>query len=123
MTYDYSTKPRIIDEEALPAGVFPGTSKLTFDALFFEEQAAHLRGLRLQLTLAELRRLAGVKSLNTVASHLTYFRGLSLVTVSPGTPGDHRGNFYAINLDRMPDAIAAARHSRPRLTRKALTNP
>lgn len=124
MRADYYSKPRIIDEEALPAGVFPGSSKMTFDTLVYEEHEATRSGRPLQITRDELRRRSGLKSMKTLAAHLAYFRGLSLVTVTPGGPGDHQGNFYKVNLDRLPEAIERARATRPKLLRpRASTRP
>jgi hypothetical protein len=110
----YYKKPRIIDEVALPAGLFPGTSKITFDVLHQAMATAHAQGRQLQLTKRKLLEMTSIKSVTTLFGHLKYFRTLQLVTVDV-VQGDQRGNFYAVHVEKIPAAINALNGTRPKL--------
>lgn len=115
----YHLRPRIIDGEALAAGLFAGGTKRTFDVIFQREQEAASEGRRLQLTRRELLALTGIRSDNTLDLHIKYLSLLRVLVVTRGEPGDRRGNFYATDCAQFRPAIERLRGRRLRLSRLA----
>jgi hypothetical protein len=109
-------RPRYIDEVAMPAGLFPGSSKRTFDALYFEAHTQDPEGHNFQATRRRLLEITGLRSHNTLDSHLKHFARIGVLRVSPSDPGDHRGNFYQVLADRFPQAVERFGRLRLRLT-------
>lgn len=107
----YHRRPRIIDGEALAAGLFPGISKYTFDVIYLEEQEAKARGERLQITRRKLMKLTNIRSGRTLTSHLRHFARLDVLVITRSDPGDGRGNYYETRCDRFTEAIARTRNS------------
>lgn len=76
---DFNRRPNSLERDALPAGLFPGTSKKVYDALFLRTRGAHQPTRTIQATRSELMKWAGIGSRNTFLSHMRYLTRVGLV--------------------------------------------
>lgn len=90
----------------MPAGMFPGSSKLTFDVIYQAEQEATGREGRLQLTRSQLLSMTGLRNVKTLGNHLRYFSAIGVLTVTRSGDGNHKGNYYETHCERFRQAIA-----------------
>lgn len=102
---------RIIDEAALPAGLFRGSSKFFFDTLDRRQQQAEREGAGsyVRASYRELLSMTGLRSVNTLKTHIRYFSALGLLRVERGGQGEHAGNFYRLVHENLPAAIERAK--------------
>ncbi|HEY0077553.1 MAG TPA: hypothetical protein VGB73_02835 [Pyrinomonadaceae bacterium] len=94
---DFNKRANSLEREALPKGLFPGTSKKLYDALYLRTRGAHQPTRTIQATKRELMAWSGIKSKNTIAVNLQILTSIGLV-VRQIEIGDHDGSVYEILL-------------------------
>ena len=92
---DFNRRPNSLDRDALPAGLFPGTSKKLYDALFLRTRGAHQPTRTIQARRTELMKWAGIGSRNTFLSHMRHLTRIGLV-IRRFEVGDNEGAEYEI---------------------------
>jgi hypothetical protein len=94
---DFNRRANSLEREALPKGLFPGTSKKLYDALYLRTRGAVVPVRAIQATRRELMDWSGIRSKNTIALNLNLLTatGLILKTLEIGNP---EGSFYEVNL-------------------------
>jgi hypothetical protein len=102
---DFNKRANSIERDALPAGLFPGTSKKLYDALYLRTRGAVVPVRSIQATRAELMRWAGIGGLNTFLSHMKHFTRIGLI-IRSFEIGDKEGAFYEV---RLPEEIDLTR--------------
>jgi hypothetical protein len=94
---DYNKRANSIERDALPSGVFPGSSKRLYDALYLRTRGA-VRAVRtIRATKKELADWSGVRNRKTIDSHLRYLETYGLV-VRKWELGNNDGYLYEIKL-------------------------
>lgn len=86
--------------DALPAGIFKGTSKKLYDALYQRTRGAVIPKREIQATQSDLRQWAGL-SHNTLRAHVRHLEAVGLIKVN-WSLGDNSGAIYEV---RVPEEI------------------
>jgi hypothetical protein len=94
---DFNRRANSLEREALPKGLFPGTSKKLYDALYLRTRGAVVPVRSVQATKRELMDWSGIRSKNTIALNLQILisTGLILKTLELGS---QEGSIYEVNL-------------------------
>jgi hypothetical protein len=94
---DFNRRANSLEREALPKGLFPGTSKKLYDALYLRTRGAVVPVRSIQATKRELMDWSGIRSKNTIALNLNLLvsTGLILKSLEIGNP---EGSFYEVKL-------------------------
>jgi hypothetical protein len=107
-TRDFARVANSINRDALPAGLFRGTSKKTYDALYQRTRGAILPTRQLKARHGELREWAKV-SHNTLREHLRHLEAVGLL-VRKWELGDNDGVIYEVFI---PEEISTSYHLLP----------
>lgn len=92
---DYNKRANSLERDALPAGLFPGTSKKLYDALYLRTRGAIVPTRTIRARKREMMRWAGIGSENTLDSHLRHFLKTGLFRRSFDA-GDNWGAEYEV---------------------------
>lgn len=106
---DFNRRANSLERDAMPAGLFPGTSKKLYDALYLRTRGAILPTRRIQATKRQLMEWSGIRSKNTIAVNLQMLVSSGLVEKSLEI-GDHEGSVYEIKL---PEELGGPDPSHP----------
>lgn len=96
-TRDFNRRANSLERDALPSGLFPGTSKKLYDAMYLRTRGAIVPVRTVQATRRELMLWSGIRSKNTIAVNLQILTSIGLV-IRQTEIGDHSGSIYEINL-------------------------
>lgn len=107
-TRDFARVANSINRDALPAGLFRGTSKKTYDALYQRTRGAIHPTRQLKAKHGELREWAKV-SHNTLREHLRHLEAVGLL-VRKWELGDNDGAVYEVFI---PEEIRTPSHLLP----------
>jgi hypothetical protein len=94
---DFNRRANSLEREALPKGLFPGTSKKLYDALYLRTRGAVVPVRTIRATKRELRDWSGLRSKNTIDLNLQILTSIGLVYKTLET-GNRGGSIYAVNL-------------------------
>ncbi|MGI8566583.1 MAG: hypothetical protein ACR2LZ_08900 [Pyrinomonadaceae bacterium] len=94
---DFNRRANSLERDALPSGLFPGTSKKLYDALYLRTHGAVVPTRTLKATKRELIAWSGIRSKNTIAVNLQILMANGLVKRTLEI-GDHEGSIYEIQL-------------------------
>ena len=86
-----------MERDALPSGLFPGTSKKLYDALYLRTRGAITPVRSVQATKRELMTWSGIRSKNTIAINLKILLSVGLIKPEYD-PGNHEGSVYEVYL-------------------------
>jgi len=100
---DFNKRANSIERDALPAGLFPGTSKKLYDALYLRTRGAVMPKRTIQATRTELMRWAGIGGLNTFLSHIKHLTRVGLI-VREFEIGNKEGATYEVRLPEELDS-------------------
>lgn len=94
---DFNKRANSLDRIALPAGIFPGSSKKLYDALYIRTRGAVVPGKSIRATKRELSDWSGIRNAKTIDAHLRYFSAVGLI-VSSWERGQNDGALYEVLL-------------------------
>jgi len=94
---DFNKRANSLEREALPAGVFPGSSKKIYDALYFRTRGAVKPVRNIQATRRDLMQWTGIKNVKTIHDHTRRLATAGLIKVLK-LEGDHEGSVYEVFL-------------------------
>lgn len=94
---DFNRRANSLERQALPAGIFPGSSKKLYDALYLRTRGAVVPKREVRATKRELSDWSGIRNVKTIDSHLRYFSAVGLL-VSEWQRGDNEGALYEVFL-------------------------
>jgi hypothetical protein len=94
---DFNRRPNSLERDALPKGLFPGTSKKLYDALYLRTRGAVVPVRSIQATRAEVMRWAGIGGLNTFLSHIKHLTNIGLI-VRQFEIGNKEGAIYEVRI-------------------------
>jgi hypothetical protein len=105
---DFNKRANSLDRVALPAGIFPGSSKKLYDALYIRTRGAVVPKRSLRATKRELSDWSGIRNIKTIDSHLRYFSAIGLV-ISEWERGQNDGSLYEVLLPEETSGLFIAR--------------
>src|ERR1044071_7312818 len=94
---DFNKRANSLDRQALPAGIFPGSSKKLYDALYIRTRGAVVPARSIRATKRELSDWSGIRNAKTIDAHLRYFSAIGLI-VSSWERGQNDGALYEVLL-------------------------
>jgi hypothetical protein len=94
---DFNKRANSLERLALPAGIFPGSSKKLYDALYLRTRGAVTPKRTVRATKRELIDWSGIRNIKTIDSHLKYFGAIGLV-ISEWERGQNAGSLYEVLL-------------------------
>jgi hypothetical protein len=120
---DFNRRANSLDRDALPAGLFPGTSKKLYDALYLRTRGAIKPRRTIQATKRDLAEWSGLRNRKTLDAHMRYFQMCGLIT-RQWEPGQNEGYTFEVFLpeerglvDRPPQGDRPLEASDPNLVR------
>jgi hypothetical protein len=105
---DFNKRANSLDRLALPAGIFPGSSKKLYDALYLRTRGAVAPQRTVRATKRELSEWSGIRNAKTIDSHLRYFSAIGLV-ISEWQRGQNDGALYEVLLPEETSGLFVAR--------------
>jgi hypothetical protein len=102
---DYNRRANSLDREALPAGLFPGSSKKIYDALYLRTRGAVKPARTLRATRRDLMKWTGIKNIKTVNAHIAHLQSTGLISLTKMV-GEHEGSVYEVFL---PEEMTSTR--------------
>ena len=94
---DFNKRANSLDRVALPAGIFPGSSKKLYDALYIRTRGAVAPVKSVRATKRELSDWSGIRNAKTIDAHLRYFSAVGLI-ISSWERGQNDGALYEVLL-------------------------
>lgn len=94
---DFNRRANSLERDALPAGLFPGSSKRIYDALYLRTRGAIQPRSSVRATKRALMDWSGIKNVKTVETHMRYLVGVGLLERT-GDNGDREGFSYSVRL-------------------------
>ncbi|MDQ5826444.1 MAG: hypothetical protein M3441_19810 [Chloroflexota bacterium] len=94
---DFNKRANSLDRVALPAGIFPGSSKKLYDALYIRTRGAVVPAKSIRATKRELSDWSGIRNAKTIDAHLRYFSAVGLI-ISSWERGQNDGSLYEVLL-------------------------
>jgi hypothetical protein len=94
---NFNKRANSLDRLALPAGIFPGSSKALYDSLYVRTRGAVVPTRTVRATKRELSEWSGIRNVKTIDSHLRYFSAIGLV-ISEWNRGQNDGSLYEVLL-------------------------
>ncbi len=94
---DFNKRANSLEREALPAGMFPGSSKKIYDALYFRTRGAVKPVRSIQATRRDLMQWTGIKNVKTIHDHTRRLVAAGLIVIAK-LEGDHEGSVYEVIL-------------------------
>lgn len=105
---DFNKRANSLDRLALPAGIFQGSSKKLYDALYLRTRGAIVPKRSVRATKRELSEWSGIRNVKTIDSHLRYFSAIGLV-ISEWQRGQNEGSLYEVLLPEETSGLFIAR--------------
>jgi hypothetical protein len=100
---DFNRRHNSIDRDALPAGLFPGTSQKLYNALFLKTRGAIVPKRTVQATKRELMLWSNIRSKNTIAVNLNLLSSIGWIKAQHDI-GNHEGSIYEVFIfEELPD--------------------
>jgi hypothetical protein len=102
---DFNRRANSLDRDALPAGLFPGSSKKLYDALYLRTRGAVVPVTSIRATRRELGQWSGIKNIKTIAAHLSHLTTVGLI-VHHWERGSTEGSLYEVRLPEEANLLA-----------------
>jgi hypothetical protein len=109
---DFNKRANSLEREALPAGVFPGSSKKIYDALYFRTRGAVKPVRTIQATRRDLMQWTGIRNVKTIHDHTRRLATAGLIGVVK-LDGDHEGSVYEVFLPEESDQYQSRTSTAP----------
>jgi len=116
---DFNRRANSLERDALPAGIFPGSSKKIYDALYLRTRGAVQPRSAVRATKRVLMDWSGIRNIKTVETHMRYLIGVGLLERT-GDNGDREGFTYSV---RLPEEVSTPPHPNPPQPTPTNTNP
>jgi hypothetical protein len=94
---DFNKRANSLEREALPAGMFPGSSKKIYDALYFRTRGAVKPVRSIQATRRDIMQWTDIKNVKTIHDHTRRLVAAGLIVIAK-LEGDHEGSVYEVIL-------------------------
>jgi hypothetical protein len=110
---DFNRRANSIEREALPQGLFPGSSKKIYDALYLRTRGANPPRPRVRASRRDFLEWTAIRNIKTVDGHLRYLMGVGLI-IRHWELGSTEGSQYEVRLpEELPPLPTTHHHSPP----------
>jgi len=106
---DYNKRANSLDRDAMPAGLFPGSTFKVYNALYIRTRGAIKPVTKVKASRRDLLTWTGIKNLKTIDNHVRYLMTAGLI-IRHWELGSNEGASYEV---RLPEEI---RYHYPPLT-------
>ena len=126
-TKDFNRRANSLERDALPSGLFPGTSKKLYDALYLRTRGAVNPKRTIRARKKEMMIWSGIGSENTMDAHLRHFLKLGLLKRTFDV-GDNAGATYEVMIPEelpphpTPPHLTSGQATPPQVTAPQLTS-
>ncbi|MDT7778127.1 MAG: hypothetical protein QOC99_639 [Acidobacteriota bacterium] len=108
---DFNRRANSLERDAMPQGLFPGSSKKIYDALYLRSRGAHPPRTRVRASRRDFLDWTDIRNLKTVDGHLRYLMSVGLI-IRDWQPGSTQGPEYEVILpDQLPPLPTTPHHS------------
>ena len=94
---DYNKRANSLERDALPSGIFPGSSKKIYDALYLRTRGSIKPVRTVRATKKDIADWSGVRNRKTIDGHLRYLETFGLV-IRQWEVGNNEGYMYEVRL-------------------------
>lgn len=98
---DFNRRANSLERDALPSGLFPGSTKKLYDALYLRTRGAIIPVKRIKASRRDLLTWTGIRNLKTIDNHIRYLMAKSLI-IRHWELGSNEGSSYEV---RLPEEI------------------
>jgi hypothetical protein len=112
---DFNRRANSLEREALPQGLFPGSSKKIYDALYLRTRGAHPPRTRVRASRRDFLNWTDIRNLKTVDGHIRYLMSVGLI-VRHWELGSTEGSEYEVRLPEELPRLPTTHHHSPRDT-------
>jgi hypothetical protein len=112
---DFNRRANSIEREALPQGLFPGSSKKIYDALYLRTRGANPPRACVRASRRDFLDWTDIRNIKTVDGHLRYLMGVGLI-VRHWELGSTEGSQYEVQLPEELPRLTTTPHQSPPLT-------
>ncbi|HEX8353390.1 MAG TPA: hypothetical protein VF611_10850 [Pyrinomonadaceae bacterium] len=110
---DFNRRANSLEREAMPQGLFPGSSKKIYDALYLRSRGAHPPRTRARASRRDFLNWTDIRNLKTVDGHLRYLISVGLI-IRHWELGSTEGSEYEVRLpEELPPLPTTPHHSPP----------
>ncbi|HEY0097453.1 MAG TPA: hypothetical protein VGB76_00750 [Pyrinomonadaceae bacterium] len=121
---DFNRRANSLDRDALPAGLFRGSSKKLYDALYLRSRGAITPKRHVRASRRELLEWTGIRNLKTIDSHIHYLMAVGLIQ-RHWELGSTEGSEYEVLLPEeldSPRLTTTHHHSPPDTTSQKMSS-
>ena len=112
---DFNRRANSIEREALPQGLFPGSSKKIYDALYLRTRGANPPRARVRASRRDFLEWTDIRNIKTVDGHLRYLMSVGLI-MRYWELGTTEGSQYEVRLPEELWGVPTTPHESPPLT-------
>ncbi|MBA3713318.1 MAG: hypothetical protein H0W76_12855 [Pyrinomonadaceae bacterium] len=94
---DFNRRANSLDRDAMPSGLFPGSTKKVYDALYIRTRGAITPTKTVQASRRDLLTWTGIRNLKTIDNHIRYLMATGLI-VRHWELGSNEGSNYEVRL-------------------------
>ena len=109
---DFNRRANSLEREALPQGLFPGSSKKIYDALYLRTRGANPPRPRVRASRRDFLDWTDIRNIKTVDGHLRYLMGVGLI-VRHWELGSTEGSQYEVRLPEELPRLTTTPHQSP----------
>ncbi|MDX6696230.1 MAG: hypothetical protein QOF02_3833, partial [Blastocatellia bacterium] len=111
---DFNKRANSLERDALPQGLFPGSSKKIYDALYLRTRGAIVPRNKVRASRRDFLTWTGIKNLKTVDGHIRYLMSVGLI-VRHWELGSNEGSEYEVRLPEESPRLPTSPHHSPPL--------
>ncbi len=112
---DFNRRANSIEREALPQGLFPGSSKKIYDALYLRSRGANPPRTFVRASRRDFLDWTDIRNIKTVDGHLRYLMSVGLI-IRHWERGSTEGSEYEVRLPEELPPLPTTPHHSPGLT-------
>ena len=109
---DFNKRANSLEREALPSGLFPGSSKKIYDALYLRTRGANPPRQRVRASRRDFLDWTDIRNIKTVDGHLRYLMSVGWI-VRRWEPGSTEGSEYEVRLLEELPRLTTTPHQSP----------
>jgi hypothetical protein len=109
---DFNRRANSLEREAMPQGLFPGSSKKIYDALYLRTRGGHPPKMRVRASRRDFLNWTDIRNLKTVDGHLRYLMSIGLI-IRHWELGSTEGSEYEVRLPEELPRLPTTPHQSP----------
>ncbi|HEX8474867.1 MAG TPA: hypothetical protein VF666_12620 [Pyrinomonadaceae bacterium] len=113
---DFNKRANSLERDAMPAGLFPGSTFKVYNALYLRSRGAVVPTRFARASRRDLLDWTGIKNIKTIDNHLRYLMAKGLV-IRHWELGSNEGSEYELFLpEEVPQPVSTTPHHSPPLS-------